>query len=99
VDGGYTREAFADAVKGLLDAGVEVAKRSELHTFAVIPKRWGGNAASHGWIVPPALEKLRRFDQYQLANGRFGVSGVAAEKIVNRFLVRGAIPPSLKRGL
>jgi len=49
VDGGYTREAFADAVKGLLDAGVEVAKRSELHTFAVIPKRWGGER-SFAWL-------------------------------------------------
>lgn len=40
VDGGYTGEAFADAVKALAGADVEVAKRSELHTFAVIPKRW-----------------------------------------------------------
>jgi len=39
VDGGYTGEVFAGGVKRLLDAGVEVAKRSELHTFAVIPKR------------------------------------------------------------
>ena len=39
-DGGYTGEAFALAVKKLIDAEVELAKRSELHKFAVIPKRW-----------------------------------------------------------
>ena len=27
-------------VKTVLGATVEIAKRSELHTFAVIPKRW-----------------------------------------------------------
>jgi hypothetical protein len=25
----------------MLDSTVEIAKRNELHTFAVIPKRWG----------------------------------------------------------
>lgn len=54
VDGGYTGEAFAGEVKRLLDAGVEVAKRSELHTFAVIPKRWVVER-SFAW-----LEKCRR---------------------------------------
>ena len=39
-DGGYTGENFAHAVMVLLKATVEVAKRKELHTFAVIPKRW-----------------------------------------------------------
>jgi len=39
-DGGYTGEKFADAVKKFINAVVEVVKRSELHTFAVIPKRW-----------------------------------------------------------
>jgi len=40
VDGGYTGKPFADEVKKILNADVEVAKRSELLTFAVIPKRW-----------------------------------------------------------
>lgn len=40
VDGGYTGDAFATGVKNILGATVEVAKRSELHSFAVIPKRW-----------------------------------------------------------
>ena len=40
VDGGYTGQPFADQVKEILGATVEVAKRNELHKFAVIPKRW-----------------------------------------------------------
>jgi transposase len=39
-DGGYTGEPFATAIKEKLQAEVQVAKRSELHTFAVIPQRW-----------------------------------------------------------
>jgi transposase len=39
-DGGYTGENFSNAVMALINATVEVAKRSELHKFAVIPKRW-----------------------------------------------------------
>jgi transposase len=54
VDGGYTGKPFADEVKRILNAEVEVAKRSELHTFAVIPKRWVVER-SFGW-----LEKCRR---------------------------------------
>lgn len=53
-DGGYTGEKFAGRVKELLGAEVEIAKRSELHTFAVIPKRWVVER-SFGW-----LEKCRR---------------------------------------
>lgn len=54
VDGGYTGEPFATGVKNILGATVEVVKRSELHTFAVIPKRWVVER-SFGW-----LEKCRR---------------------------------------
>ncbi len=54
VDGGYTGEPFAKAIKETLGATVEVAKRSELHKFAVIPKRWVVER-SFGW-----LEKCRR---------------------------------------
>lgn len=39
-DGGYTGEKFADGVKLLIDAEVEVVKRNELHSFKVLPKRW-----------------------------------------------------------
>lgn len=54
VDGGYSGDAFAEAVKKIIGATVEVAKRNELHTFAVIPKRWVVER-SFAW-----LEKCRR---------------------------------------
>jgi len=53
-DGGYTGEKFANKVKEILGATVEVAKRNELHKFAVIPKRWVVER-SFSW-----LEKNRR---------------------------------------
>lgn len=39
-DAGYNGEKFALVVQEKLGCPVEIAKRSELHTFAVIPKRW-----------------------------------------------------------
>jgi transposase len=54
VDGGYSGERFADEIKDIIGAKVEVAKRSELHKFAVIPKRWVVER-SFAW-----LEKCRR---------------------------------------
>ncbi len=54
VDGGYTGEPFANKVNKILGATVEVAKRSELHKFVVLPKRWVVER-SFGW-----LEKCRR---------------------------------------
>ena len=38
--GGYSGEKFSTEVKQLLGATVQIAKRNELHTFTVIPKRW-----------------------------------------------------------
>lgn len=54
VDGGYTGAPFADATRSVIGASVEVAKRNELHTFAVIPKRWVVER-SFAW-----LDKCRR---------------------------------------
>lgn len=54
VDGGYTGDPFTTAINGILEATVEIAKRSELHKFAVIPKRWVVER-SFAW-----LEKCRR---------------------------------------
>jgi transposase len=54
VDGGYTGKPFADEIKRILKADVDVAKRHELHTFAVIPQRWVVER-SFAW-----LEKCRR---------------------------------------
>ena len=48
-DGGYTGEKFSDAVKEIIGAEVEIAKRSEMHKFAVIPKRWIVER-SLGWL-------------------------------------------------
>jgi transposase len=52
--GGYTGGNFAQAVKDLCAAEVEVVKRNELHTLAVLPKRWVVER-SFGWI-----DKARR---------------------------------------
>ena len=54
VDGGYTGQPFAAAVRKMLGATVAVAKRNELHTFTVLPKRWVVER-SFAW-----LEKCRR---------------------------------------
>ena len=39
-DGGYTGKNFANEIKRISGAEVEVVKRNERHTFAVLPKRW-----------------------------------------------------------
>jgi transposase len=54
VDGGYSGQPFADSVKERLQATVQLVKRNELHTFAVLPKRWVVER-SFAW-----LEKCRR---------------------------------------
>lgn len=54
VDGGYSGEKFSLEIKNIIGATVEVAKRSELHKFVVIPQRWVVER-SFGW-----LEKCRR---------------------------------------
>ena len=48
-DGAYTGEDFASKIKQLVGAEVEIAKRSDLHKFAVIPKRWIVER-SFGWL-------------------------------------------------
>ena len=48
-DGGYTGENFSNAVKALIGADVEIAKRNELHKFTVIPKRWVVER-TFGWL-------------------------------------------------
>lgn len=40
VDYGYSGDLFAGAVKKILGCSVEVVKKSNLHTFKVMPKRW-----------------------------------------------------------
>jgi transposase len=54
VDGGYTGKLFAESVRALTGASVQVAQRHELHTFAALPQRWVVER-SFAW-----LEKCRR---------------------------------------
>ncbi len=54
VDAGYTGENFATQIKTIIGATAEVIKRSELHSFAVLPQRWVVER-SFAW-----LEKCRR---------------------------------------
>lgn len=54
VDGGYTGENFANTLKAVCGAEVEVVKRNELHRFAVLPQRWVVER-TFGW-----LDKARR---------------------------------------
>ena len=66
VDGGYRSEAFANSVKVILGETVtiEVAKRDELHTFKVIPKRWVVER-SFAWLeknrVSPRLSPIGEY--------------------------------------
>lgn len=53
-DGGYVGAPFAQGVQQTLGATVQIAKRSELHRFAVMPQRWVVER-SFAW-----LEKCRR---------------------------------------
>ena len=55
-DSGYTGRPFAQGVQDLLgeEVLVQIARRSELHTFKVMPKRWIVER-SFAW-----LEKNRR---------------------------------------
>jgi transposase len=54
VDSNYTGKPFADGIKKILNTETQIAKRSELHKFIVIPKRWIVER-SFAW-----LEKYRR---------------------------------------
>jgi transposase len=56
VDGGYSGPKFEAAIQAILGETVDVtvAKRNELHTFAVIPQRW---IVERSWAW---LEKCRR---------------------------------------
>jgi transposase len=52
VDGGYSGKNFSSRINEIIGATVEVARRSELHKFVVIPKRIERSFA--------CLEKCRR---------------------------------------
>jgi transposase len=54
VDARYTGENFVTHIKAIISATVEVIKRSESHTFVILPKRWDVGR-SFAW-----LEKCRQ---------------------------------------
>ena len=80
VDGGYTGQNFADAIKEITGAEVEVVKRNELHTFAVLPKRWIVER-SFGW-----LDKCRRLwkNAERLLHNSFQMFSIAFIRIILR---------------
>ena len=80
VDGGYIGQNFADAIKQLLNAEVEVVKRNELHTFAVLPKRWIVER-SFGW-----LDKYRRLwkNAERLLHNSFQMFSLAFIRVILR---------------
>lgn len=86
-DSGYAGLPFARAVRDILGehASVQMARRSELHAFKVVPKRW---IVEQGFAW---LEKNRSVCgrtasgfQYQLAVRPSRISGAITGKIVNR---------------
>jgi transposase len=54
VDGGYSGKPFSNGIQAILGCTVELAKRNEVHSFKVMPKRWIVER-SFSW-----LEKCRR---------------------------------------
>ncbi len=62
VDGGYSGERFAKQVTDICGAQVEVVKRSDLHKFVVLPRRWVVERL-FGW-----LDKFRRLWNLSSAN-------------------------------
>ena len=81
-DGGYTGENFANEIKKLSGAEVEVVKRSELHTFAVLPKRWIVER-SFAW-----LDKYRRLwknCERKLLNSSQMISLAFIRLLLNRY--------------
>lgn len=91
-DAGDTGRPFADAVRQQTGAAVEIAKRRELHKFAVIPKRWIVER-SFAWLageVPQVVEELRATPEYQSSVHPPGLPRADPAKIVNRFSGSGA---------
>ncbi|SMR00468.1 IS4 family transposase [Xanthomonas fragariae] len=82
-DSGYTGVPFAEGVREILgeQLTVQIAKRSELHTFKVMPKRW---IVERSGEKPKAVEELRAQTQHQLAVHPSGLLGASTQKIVNR---------------
>jgi len=90
-DSGYVGQPFAQGVRDILGehVTVQIAKRSELHTFKVMPKALDCRAQL--CVVgeePQAMEELRALAQHQFAVRPSGLLGPLAQKTLNTFLER-----------
>lgn len=88
-DSGYLGQPLALGVQAILGeyVGVQIAKRSELHTFKVMPKR-SIIERSFGWLDKnKRLCKHCKLAQHQLAVCQPGVSGSLAQETLNAVLV------------
>ena len=56
-DGGYTGPSFAQSIK-TIGCSVEIIKRSELHKFVVLPKRWIVERTFLGWKITADFGKI-----------------------------------------
>ena len=63
VDGGYSGANFADFVKTIYAAEVEVVKRNEFHKFTVLPKRLIVER-SFGWLDKNRRLWMRKLHTY-----------------------------------
>lgn len=87
VDGGYAGPALAQWLKALLPRRglrLEVVKRTQLHTFAVLPKRWVVER-TFGWLNN--YRRLAKDYEYHAANSEALIL-IAASKIMVSRLVR-----------
>ena len=88
VDGGdYTGESFTNATDEIPGASVQVAKRSELHTFAVIQQRW---MVEHSFSWIENCRRLwknieRKLNTSLQFTDAFSLPGTLVEKIINNF--------------
>ena len=93
-DSGYTGEPFALGVREALgdEVTVQIAKRSEVHKFAVDSQALGDRAQfCLAGEEQEAMEELRAFSQYQPAVCALGVLGAGTQEIVNTFSENGTI--------
>jgi transposase len=86
VDDGYSGKKFVDAVKEPMGANVEVAKRSELHSFCGDAQAVGrGTLVRLAREVPQTLEELRRQTPHKPTVHGPGLPRDHPQKILNGF--------------
>jgi transposase len=83
-DGGYTGESFVLGVKEILDAELEIVKRTELHRFVVLPRRRVVER-SFGWIenCRRLWKNCERKLRYKPSDGCSSFCRIAIKAILN----------------